>query len=413
MSYKFHFWSVIFCLSIIPVNLEAQSIRKKTEISYRYINENDSVIQQEKIFEYDQSQRLIRKEERYYSGQTGSVLNKQIVVNFDSSKMLLTETVDNFNKNQQETERTKIKFLVYSSDDRKNKYQSKQYYDNADDLMKEDTLIYDQNYNLLSRCEFDYRGSTSQYCDIYSYNKKNQLKSWKMFVYWTTVNASSKPVTKRAKRQDYRYFYNDKGLPVLSKGTRYSTRFKEKYTYDENGKLESFTQQKIRIIKPSKKSNKQSTNATSNQKITKLIDLFVRKYKNGLLIYEQQVNSNKETQRIEIEYIGDSLPIKHTVYSKGILNKQTDFVYDASNRLSLKTTQNFDEKGILRNSLKNIYNEKGQLVEEQNYHKDILMSKMSITYDNLGQTTSISQYLKTKSDIYRKYESTFFFYEMY
>ncbi|NBO24705.1 MAG: hypothetical protein EBU93_05680, partial [Chlamydiae bacterium] len=63
-----------------------------------------------------------------------------------------SEKINKYNKEIQETERLKTKYLIYSADERNNKYLSRQFYDNMDELMKEDTLIYDKNNNLLSRC---------------------------------------------------------------------------------------------------------------------------------------------------------------------------------------------------------------------------------------------------------------------
>jgi hypothetical protein len=226
------------------------------------------------------------------------------------------------------------------------------------------------------------------------------------------VNIAAKPITQKAKRQDYRYTYNQRGQPLSSKGKRYRAFFKENYTYDKEGRLASYTQKKTRIIKPSKKKTI-NQNKTENVKATKMIDLIVRKYNHGKLVFEQLINNNIETQRSEIKYLNDTLALSQVIFSKGIKIKEIDFEYGPLDRLTMKVTKNFDDKGNLRSTVKNLYNEKGQLTGEFNFVKDILMSEVLFTYDDFGRTTYIAQYLKTKTDFYRKYEATFFLYDNY
>ena len=98
MMYKIFIGVLIVCFSIGLNQIHAQNIRKKTELSYRYTNENDSFIQYAKIYEYDYAQRLITGNEQYFSGQVNKTLNKEVFMNFDTTKMLLSEKINKYNK---------------------------------------------------------------------------------------------------------------------------------------------------------------------------------------------------------------------------------------------------------------------------------------------------------------------------
>ena len=401
---------LLILLTLQSVESKAQSIKKKIEKSYRFISEKDSILISDKIYEFDQNQRLINKQEFLFNPQNAGSISKEIKSVYNTEDSILEDYIYNYKKSGLETERYKTKFLVYSADEKKNKYIWKQYYDNTEELMKEDTLTYDINGNLICKCDYDYRGSTSQTCDFYKFNKKNQLRSWKMYAYWTTVGRNSKAIVKKEKKQDYRYQYNREALPVKSYGKRYSTRFHETYKYGKDNQLVEFKQIKSKRNKLSKKvwSEKKKTipKDSTLRRVIVSNDILIRKFENANLIFEQIITNGAEVSRTENCYLKNNL-ISQVVYQKGLKIKEVRFDYDINNRLQKKESLQYINNNLI-STVQSFYdywkNIKELVVEEIQIQKDQITRKTVYEYDENGNVVYQANFIKTKTNLNFKNE---------
>jgi hypothetical protein len=391
-------------LSLEPFDINAQSIKKKIEKSYRFISETDSILISDKMYEFDKEQRLIKKQEFFFNPQNAGSVSKEINSVYNTEDSILEEYLYTYKKSGLESERYKTKYLIYSADEKKNKYIWKQYFDNTEELMKEDTLTYDSNGNLICKCDYDYRGGTSQSCDFYKFNKKKQLKSWKMYAYWTTVGRNSKAVVKKEKKQDYRYQYNKDGLPTKSYGKRYSSKFNETYTYDKSNQLIEFRQIKSKRNKLSKKSWLEKKKTIPKDSVLRRVivskDILIRKFENEHLILEQMFSNGTELSKTENCYLKDNL-IAQVVYQKGLKIKEVRLDYDINNRLEKKESLQYINNNLI-STVQSFYdywkNIKELLVEEIQIQKDQITRKTVYEYDEKGNVIYQASFIKTKNN---------------
>lgn len=395
---------LVFTSSLFQI-CQAQSIRKKTEKSYRQISQGDSVLSFEKTTEYNYRGAVVSQHENYYSLHPAGVLIKEVSAVFDSTKMLLDEHIYQYKSSGTDHERLKTKYLSYAPKESESKYFWRQYYDITEEIVREDTLSYDKAGNLISRMLFDYRGSTSQSEDVYTFDKKNRLKCWKWYNYWSTVNSKSKPVTNKDKRQDYKYQYNKAGKLTKVSGKRYSTSLLETYKYDNNGKVFEYQQIKKKKSKNTISERKQKGKFSISE------EKLIKKYQNGFLIFESQLFNDKETSRTEICYYKDSLMISKTLYQKGEKSNETIFEYGADDSIFKKITQNYlnNRKHTLViysfDSNENLLSEIKTLNGEE-------LSRIEYAYYEHSNLKQIRTYMKTKNGIQLS-ESTLFEYEFY
>jgi hypothetical protein len=399
---------LIFLLLVFIVQLSAaQNIRKKIEKSYRQLSDSDSVLISDKVYEFDYQGRLLSKKEFYFNQQPKGSVSKEINARFDSIKMILEENIYTYKKNDIEHERLKTKYLIYLPSEDDSKYVWRQYYDVTEELMREDTLTYDKAGNLISRMVYDYRGSTSQSSDNYYYDKKNRLKRWQWYTYWATVNAKSKPVTKRDKRQDYKYKYNRKGQLMKVSGKRYSTAFLETYQYDSDGKILKFTQLKTKKSKNSasvrKKENKGKYSITEEK--------IFKQYKRAYLTLESQSLNGKELKRTEISYFKDSLMSSLTQFQKGVKISELFFEYGNNDLPTKKALTNY-VNAKAHTVLESIFDEKGNIILEIKSLNKEELNRNELTYDENFRLKTLKSYIKTKNGN-KLFETIQYQYEFY
>ena len=380
----------IFILFALPEQIDAQIIRKKVEKNYRHLSTSDSILTVDKVYEFNKEAAIISKSEKYYSQQGIGNLIKEVNARFDSSKMILDEHIYNYKSTGTDHERLKTKYTIYKANENDSKYIWRQYFDVSEEIVREDTLTYDNAGNLISRMVFDYRGNTSQGADVYTYDKKNRLKRWKWYSYWSTVNKKSKPVTNKEKKQDYKYKYNKSGKIIKVSGKRYSTVMLETYKYDSNGNLIEFLQTKTKKSKNSKSERKKKG------KYNISIDKIQKTYNNGYLTLEKQLSNDKETNKIEICYYKDSLVSNRTNYIKGEKTNEIRFEYDKNNKPSKKFTQNY-----LNNKAHSLiisdYDNKGNIILEVRTLNGNEMNRTELEYDEKSNLKSVRSYMKTKN----------------
>jgi hypothetical protein len=229
-------------------------IKKIVDERIKYFNETDSATLHHKTFNYDEAGCLTSKQEFYYNLVPAGSLAKDVNAFYSKEKKLLTENIVVFkSNNEKEFENLRTKYLLYAPTEEESKYSWRQYIDNSLDIVREDTLTYDENLNLIKKCDYNYKGNTSLYCDEFSFDKKNKRRRWKMYTYWTTVKAGGKTVDKREKKLDYKYYFNSAGKPTKTKGKRYSTHYSENWTYDKAGQLVEYKERNFRKSRQTKK----------------------------------------------------------------------------------------------------------------------------------------------------------------
>ena len=398
--------NVLLLLILLFISLsgkaDAQNIRKKTEKNYRHLNISDSVLSALKTYEYNKDGALLSKNELFY-GQPSGTLTKEVNAVFDRNKMILDEHIYTYKNTGTDHERLKTKYLLYKANENDSKYIWRQYYDVSEEMVREDTLSYDKAGNLISRMVYDYRGNTSQSSDFYIYDKKNRLKSWKYYNYWSTVNNKSKPVTHKEKKQDYKYKYNKAGQVIKVSGKRYSTAMLETYKYDSKGKLTEFLQIKTKKSKNSKSERKKKG------KYSISLDKIQKTYSNGFLILDKQVSNDKESNKTEICYHKDSLVSSRTNYLKGEKNNEIRFEYDKNDKPLKKFTQNYI---INKAHSLNVseYDSKGNIILEVKMLNGEEQLRTELNYDERSNLISIRSYMKTKNGM-RLFESAEFTFE--
>lgn len=378
-----------------------QNIKKKTEKNYRHLSIADSVLSALKTYEYNKDGALLSKHELFY-GQPSGALTKEINARFDSSKMILDVHIYSYKNGLTDHERLKTKYLIYNAKESESKYIWRQNYDASEEMIREDTLSYDKAGNLISQMVFDYRGNTSQGADEYIYDKKNRLKRWKWYSYWSTVNKKSKPVTKREKKQDYKYKYNKANQLVKVSGKRWSTSKLETFKYDSNGKLTEFIQLQ------SKKTKNTKSERAKKGKYNLSEDKLIKNYQNGFLTLEKQISNDKEIYRTEICYYKDSLISSLVHYKRAEKNYETRFEYDQNNKPITKITQNYLNKP--HSLVTSVYDKNENIILEEKTLNGKIMTRTEQSFDEKSNPKSIRTYMKTKNGM-QLFESAEFEYQ--
>ena len=378
-----------------------QNIKKKTEKNYRHLSIADSVLSALKTYEYNKDGALLSKHELFY-GQPSGALTKEINSRFDSSKMILDVHIYSYKNGLTDHERLKTKYLIYNAKESESKYIWRQNYDASEEMIREDTLSYDKAGNLISQMVFDYRGNTSQGADEYIYDKKNRLKRWKWYSYWSTVNKKSKPVTKREKKQDYKYKYNKANQLVKVSGKRWSTSKLETFKYDSNGKLTEFIQLQ------SKKTKNTKSERAKKGKYNLSEDKLIKNYQNGFLTLEKQISNDKEIYRTEICYYKDSFISSLVHYKRAEKNYETRFEYDQNNKPITKITQNYLNKP--HSLVTSVYDKNENIILEEKTLNGKIMTRTEQSFDEKSNPKSIRTYMKTKNGM-QLFESAEFEYQ--
>ncbi len=393
---------ILLILSAFVNFSSGQNIKKKTEKNYRHLSIADSVLSALKTYEYNKDGALLSKHELFY-GQPSGNLTKEINARFDSSKMILDVHIYSYKNGLTDHERLKTKYLIYNAKESESKYIWRVNYDASEEMIREDTLSYDKAGNLISQMVFDYRGNTSQGADEYIYDKKNRLKRWKWYSYWSTVNKKSKPVTKREKKQDYKYKYNKANKLIKVSGKRWSTSKLETFKYDSNGKLTEFIQLQSKNTKNTKSERAKKGKYNLSE------DKLIKNYQNGFLTLEKQISNDKEIYRTEICYHKDSLISSMVHYKRAEKNYETRFEYDQNNKPLTKITQNY-----LNNKphslVTSVYDKNENIILEEKTLNGEIMTRTEQIFDEKSNPKNIRSYMKTKNGM-QLFESAEYEYE--
>lgn len=373
------FWKGIFLIAICSFNnltLIAQTkIKEKKEIAFGLANA-DTTFRFQKISQYDEFGRLIYKQNYYYHPTQKGILTKEEKSLFDLSNQTLTEYIITYIPNQEPSSQKLVtQYLDYQIKEENSKRKGRQYYDELGELAREDTLTYNTNKDLIQLCTYDYRGNTSLFCDYYTYNKKGLKSKWVTLSKWNTINMKGQVVERHDKRRNYQFRYNKNGQLVQVSGFYYNTRFLQKLTYDENGKIKSNTTLIKRKVR--------SSNSKTPKKFKIDHEEQILLYENGQLVSDTKLFNKIQTNRTEIEY-QDTLVKTLKIKEKNILIDSTGYEYLNSNLLSKKTQTKYTSNGKPRYNLITYYNEKGKAIKEEQIMGNKTLSVLEIQYDDWG-----------------------------
>ena len=381
-------------------------IKKKVEERIRYYNDTDRTTLHHKTFDFDEKGCLIRKQEFYYNLTPAGSLAKDVNALYDTGKQLLTENIVVFkSNNEREFENLRTKYLLYAPTEEESKYSWRQYIDNSLDIVKEDTLTYDENLNLIKKCDYNYKGNTSLYCDEFTFDKHNRRRRWKMYTHWTTVKAVGKAVDKREKKLDYKYYFNRAGKPTKTKGKRYSTHYSEKWTYNKTGQLETYEERSFRKSLQTKKRRKET-----GERFMITEEIRLRQFNSQeKILSETYTRNNTVQQELRYVYENDTLLKSFELSQKGKKVQTIEYFYDAAANLVKKNTYSHDSKGIIRYYVQSDFNDKNQLLRETQIAKEEVLSRSIFEYNDYGDKISMTMFFKND----KIFEKTHYFYEYY
>ena len=401
---------IIAILCCIVLGIQAQEnnpkIKKKTEELVRYSG-LDSFPRHAKEWHYDEEERITYQKEYIYSTSASDppgTLASEKKVSYNDETQLWVSVSTTYKKNKDpETEKLKIKYLTYSKTPNQCKPVWTQKYDKTDDIIKEDTITYNDQQQIIQSCTYSYSGSTSLFCDHFEYNKKGLRKKWFTYYKWTTINGRSQVVERSKKRRNYKYKYNKNNQLVRGKGRYYKTKYKESRTYDKNGQLASVEISKLRKTKHNKKRRKETGKRFFISGNTRS-----ERYENGKLVYLKTTENSTEKRREEYVYT-DSLLTEYTLYINSNKNQIVSYEYNNEGILKSKETDKYDARGKMSYTLYSSYNEAGKPVKEVQKAGDVVLSTIIMEYDEYNNLIYHTMYLK--NDI--KFEKTSYIYTYY
>ena len=399
--FKCFFFSLFFiAFNVIPSFCQ-KKIQQKIEIGYRLIDQ-DSIIRYRKNTVYDTIGRAITKKNFFYHSKLKDVLTKEERSYFNNQDQVLTEKIITYQVGKDpESKKMVTKYLDYGVKEKESKRIYRKLYDDYMDLLREDTLTYDTNKNLIQLCNYDYRGNTSLLCHYYSYNKKGLLKRWRTYSKWTTINGRGDVVNRKAKRRDARMIYNKREQLTCSKEKHYRNRAIRKVKYDKIGNiLEDKSIRRIKIrLSPQKGNSKKYKVDYEKHVIT---------YVNGMYISDVKHLNNVEINKEACEY-QDSLPVLITNTQNRILLEQQKIEYNTVGIKTKKTHTKYTKKGQVRYSLITFYNKRGYPIREEQVSGNKILSVLVMKYDEEGNRISNS----LSYDNRKSFEKTKFIYTYY
>lgn len=360
-------------------NLQAQS--KHKEFIYRYSSQGDSAITLQKERHFNADSALIYKKHYMYEGnfQQNALWREESAVLVDN---VLTQMNIFYRKNAEPTtEKLETKYLVYSAHDSIDKIVWMKKYDTNNELIRQDSIVYDKKMQAIEKWSHIFTGSTSVTLEKYKY-KKGNLAQTQFYIVWNTVNIRGNATAKRSKRGTYKYKYNKKGQLVSGKGKIRNTNYLELNTYDAQNKIASET---ITFKYQEKYINEQK------QAIMKdMVDSTRRNYKDGLLVEEYVQTRNQIKSRLVNTY-QDGLLVESQIYSTD--NKLQKIIKHtvANKQYTSGMIEHYDgkDKLLFRTALS--YNDKGLLVEEKmmGLTSNSIVSVKQYTYDNFNRLIDI------------------------
>lgn len=397
------FCSFFFCSLLFNAAWAQEQIVKSLELKkYLYPEAMDSIPMEISNARFDQDERLMYKKTYLYNHHPAGTLKEERFSIFDSSKMTLEEEIIRYQRNKEpESERLKTKYWIYTGDEKSSKHISRSYIDESGEIVKEDTLTYDQDTNLIKQCIYSYTGNTSLYCENWKYNRKGRLCKNTLYSHWTTINFRSKVVKKKERKMIYCYRYK-KGKLKKARGKRYSSKYYEDWKYDKEGRIAYYKKRKYRKAKNSTKRREQT-----GEKFSIFEEIWETKYENGLAVMQRHLSKGKEKEKKLITYREDGQKKSYEEYEMGRLKIKEDFTYNEAGDLSYKLTRHYNSKGELNYSLASTYNNRQQLIKEEQLVKNVVIRAREMTYNANGEKISDTLYDKNK----QKIEKTMYFYE--
>jgi hypothetical protein len=362
-------------------------IKEKKSLSYT-LTSTDSIVRAQKSSTYNKEGALLNCKHYYYNLSAPGVLVKEESANFDTDQQILTETITRYPKDKEpQTERLETKYLVYAAKEKDSKRIWRRHFDRFGELTKEDTLTYNDEQLLLNNCQYNYMGSTSLLCDEYQY-KDGLKKRWLMYSKWNTIDAKSQVVEKQTKRRDYRYFYNRAGQLKRVRAKDYASKICRKVYYDQEGRLsKNYILVRRKVSKPVDKA-KGDKSDKKRKYIQKTEEILL--YDAGKLLSAQRLVDGKETNSTIYEY-EDSLLQKETIRVNSTKTEEILYSYQAG-VLTEKISHKLDQKGNIRYSIKNFYNEQGQAVRKEQIAGKNVLSVVEWTYNKHGDILSRISY---------------------
>ncbi|MCH2042500.1 MAG: hypothetical protein MK212_00040 [Saprospiraceae bacterium] len=399
---------VLFLFSFVGV-VDAQDVpllKNKKEMVYRFRNKTDSIPKSIKEWQYDKEGRLIYKQYYMYSMRSNdppNTLHREEKTIFVKDDNLLEQSIVNYGyggKTEPKSEMLRTWYLKYAAKDEDSKPRLWQKLDNFMEIIKEDTLTYDEEGKLVERCLYNYKGSTSLFCDKYFYNKKGKRVRWKTYNRWTTININSKVKQRNSKRRDYRYSYNSKGQHIKSKGKYYKTKYKQEKKYDKNGSLTFFQTTETRRSK-----SPQKMRETTGKKYYQRINQITEKFENGNRVYYQEIKNSNEVNRTEKVYEGD-LEKSYTMWYKGKTWEEVTYSYNDQGIRTGKELQRYTQKGKPHYQEKSVYDTKGQIMKTIRIANNKEISRLEYEYNTVGDLLSKTMFVQNNV----KFEKTMYIY---
>lgn len=396
-------FAVLLLLLPLPLTtwcqIQGPRILEKKEIAFALSGE-DSLKRHVIVARYDLSGRLIQEKKYYYHHQNARLIKEEIDV-FDTNTQVLTERIIQYPENKDpKHQRLETKYLVYSADAGLNKRIWRKLWDDFGDIVKEDTLSYDADSNLIGQCNYDYRGNTSLYCHEYSYNKKGHRIRWKTYYKWTTIDAKGDVANKQAKRRDFRYKYTKDGLLKRSFGKYYLNKYRQIRCYNRDNTLQ--------VDKTwAHKTNKYKDPNTGRYKKKRSKEKKESWYQEGILKKEQYYVNQNEQKRTE-KTIEQGLVLKEERFKQGKLSEAFQNSYDSGSILR-KTHIKYNGQEKERYRIITDYNQDGKPMKELQMIGNKQLSVYSYHYNTNGLIQSKSLSLNNGETL----EKTIYIYKLY
>lgn len=392
----------IIFITLIANNLAfgQSKIKEKLVLSYA-INEQDSTLLFRKSMQYDSMGRLMQKQNYYYHSREKGQLIKEEKAFFNTSTQVLKEEIIDYPEGKDPLRQKLItKYLDYQAKEKDSKYILRQLFDKYGEISKEDTLTYDDNQNLIELCSYVYTGSTSLSCNYYTY--KNGLQTrWTTYAKWNTINAKGDVVDRSGKRRDYRYRYNKEGKLTRACGKYYKNKFRQKITYDSQGRMKenrSIVKRKIKQV------GTKEAPAKKKYRIKK--EEHIISYEGGRIVSDVKLLNKKEINRKDFSYEnGVVVSIQRSV--NGNLLEEIIYRYNKSLKVLEKNSTRYTKNRKVHYRTSSYYDENENIIREEQNMAGKTLSVKNYVYDDKGNP--IEQSLSTQNN--KSLEKTLYIYK--
>lgn len=410
-------WLFLFSVFLLSTTVFAQKSIKEIQETVYSISPKDSSIRYQITSTYDTIDRLIERH-RYYYTRFDKKLVKEDELVYNPNTKVLSESITTYKNNTSSKKRLETKYLVYAAKPADSKRTARLLYDDMGELVKEDTLTYNNQEQPLQKCTYDYRGNTSLVCEEYDYNKQNKQCRWRTYSKWTTIDGKGEVVEKKSKRRDYKFRYNKNGDLKKAWGNYFKTKMCRKLKYDKNGMLlqdKTVTKRTLKRLIENKQADEKDSEKGENQKKVKKRyrtykqkEVHLIKYQNGKMIEDLKTRDKTEVERTKINY-RDTLIESKEKYIRGNLSESEVYEYDANQKLNKKTKKIYNTNNVLRFSIISSYNAEEKLLKEEQWMRGKLYLKTTYSYDTYGNLKEKSLYSLNTSNL----EKTMYIYKYF